>query len=280
MSIAEKLRKLLDIKGAIKEALFYVGQEVADKMEEWAQAIRNVCNVPFENLGYTEEQAKHCRWLIKKAIARGIAEKEFEEGVSNIQPSSSTPLIVPNTKLKTNRLGTLTGNLNILFLCTESMTATEFNLTSNRYANFTYIDINIPNCQRLLGFQDNRSLVYVKVDVSNILDISSFIATNIIGTSNNLRVVKIKGLGTQPESSEWGGLRYKKLVGIPFDDKEENLTTNARQDLVDTLLTNSFDRASVGYSVFTITLSKETFNLLTEDEITAITNKGYTLTVL
>jgi hypothetical protein len=279
MSIAEKLRKLLDIKAAIKEALFYVGQEVADKMEDWAMAIRNICNIPFENLGYTAEQAKHCRWLIKKAYARGIAEKELAEGVSNIYPQSSIPFIVPNTKLITGRVGSLTSNSNFAFLCTESLFATELNNVSNRYANFIYIDIKIPNCIKLLGFQDNQILVYVKVDVSNILDISNFLVTSTIGSSNNLRVVKIRGLGTQPESSEWNGLKHKKLVGIPLDDPEENLTTNARQDLLDSLITNSFDRATAGYSVFTITLSQATFNLLTEEEITAITNKGYTITV-
>lgn len=279
MSIAEKLRKLLNIKAAIKEALFFVGQEVADKMEDWSMAIREVCNVPFENLGYTEEQARHCRWLIKKAYTRGIAEKELAEGVTNVYPQADSPLIIPNTKLTTGRLGALTGSSNILFLCAESTLETEFIAIQNRFTNFTYIDIKIPNCKKLLGFQDNQSLVYVKVDVSNVLDISNFLITNAVGASNNLRVVKIRGLGTQPESSEWNGLKYKNYVGIPFKDTEENLTTNARQDLVDTLITNSFDRASAGYSVFTITLSQATFNVLTEEEITAITNKGYTITV-
>jgi hypothetical protein len=60
---------------------------------------------------------------------------------------------------------------------------------------------------------------------------------------------------------------------------DDIITVNARQDLVDSLITNSFDRATAGYSVFTITLSQETYNLLTEEEITAITNKGYTIVV-
>lgn len=274
MSIAEKLRKLLDIKGAIKEALFYVGQEVADKMEDWAQAIREVCNVPFENLGYTEEQARHCRWIIQNAYTNGIKQKE------NLSSIRFFPSFKPTNSKDYSSYKSQT---TIAFLVANSIERSYVDYLSSdfNFANFTYVDISFKDGYApsgALGFSNNQSLIYMKVDVSSFEDLSYFCRNNSIGKSNCVRVIKLQGLGTHPDSNSvnW---QHNIYLGIPFDTEEENLTTNARQDLVDSLLTNSFDRASAGYSVFTITLHQNTFDLLTEEEITAITAKGFTITV-
>lgn len=52
---------------------------------------------------------------------------------------------------------------------------------------------------------------------------------------------------------------------------------DARQSLIDTLITNSYDRASVGRASASISLSSTTKGLLTEEEIAAITAKGFTI---
>lgn len=59
-------------------------------------------------------------------------------------------------------------------------------------------------------------------------------------------------------------------------DTDEEKATNV-QSIVDTLLTNSFDRASAGYSTCTIKLSTATKALLTTEQLAAITAKGYTI---
>ena len=53
--------------------------------------------------------------------------------------------------------------------------------------------------------------------------------------------------------------------------------TDARQSLIDSLITYSFDRASAGYPTCTITLSDNTKALLTEDEKSQINAKGFTI---
>lgn len=52
---------------------------------------------------------------------------------------------------------------------------------------------------------------------------------------------------------------------------------DARQSLVDTLLTNSYDRAAAGLSAITVSLSSASRNALTNEEKAAITAKGITL---
>ena len=57
----------------------------------------------------------------------------------------------------------------------------------------------------------------------------------------------------------------------------DETTTDARQSLVDSLLTYSFDRATAGYSTCTITLDYACKKVLTADEKAQITSKGYTI---
>ena len=52
---------------------------------------------------------------------------------------------------------------------------------------------------------------------------------------------------------------------------------DARQSVIDSLITYSFDRATAGYPTCTITLSSNTKALLTEDEKAQITAKGFTI---
>lgn len=52
---------------------------------------------------------------------------------------------------------------------------------------------------------------------------------------------------------------------------------DARQSLIDTLITYSYDRSVGGYSTHTINLYKNTKALLTDEEIAQITAKGFTI---
>lgn len=284
-TIAENLNKLLNIKGAIKEALFYVGQEVADKMEDWAQAIRNICNVPFENLGWSEEESKMLNTTLKNMYLNGMYSKNILNGEVDSYPYLGIykfPCVSKLGDYKLDQYSELLNNshLSALFL-KITYPKSVLNNYNTKYNGAIYIDVNF--IQPVVfnnAFSNCASLVKLRMNVTNVTDFGDFINYNAIGTANSLRSLQLTGLGTQ-ESATGITLRYSASLGNPFNKTNYNdvLTTNARQDLVDSLLTNSFDRASAGYSVFTITLHQNTFNLLTEEEITAITNKGYTITI-
>jgi hypothetical protein len=197
MSIAENLSKLINIKGAIKEALFYVGQEVADKMEDWAMAIRNICNIPFENLGYTDEQTKHCRYIVKSAYEGGRELQKLNTGENSlfyIDNYNANSFFSPNLNLKLGPPYPYSYNI-FNFVIGTYPNITEINNSHGAYNNFYYIDINVPNCTVLNGFQDQSSLIYVKIDVTQIINMNSFLMTNNIGNANKLMVIRIKDLG-------------------------------------------------------------------------------------
>lgn len=86
-----------------------------------------------------------------------------------------------------------------------------------------------------------------------------------------LRKFAIKDLGHN-ENNQQLQMSYAKVWGVDSDD-----VPDARQSLVDSLITYSFDRAYAGYNVMNIRLSTNTKALLTESEIAQITAKGFTI---
>lgn len=86
-----------------------------------------------------------------------------------------------------------------------------------------------------------------------------------------LRYALIKDIGTCTDMTSVD-FSFWNAWGV-----EDETTTDARQSLVDSLLTYSFDRATAGYSTCTIILDYACKELLTSDEIAQITSKGYTI---
>lgn len=91
---------------------------------------------------------------------------------------------------------------------------------------------------------------------------------------NKLRYALLKDFGTGADCTSASFTNWPKW-GI--EDETVPLSTGAKQSLIDTLITYSYDRATAGYSTCTVTLHADTKALLTEDEIAQMTAKGYTL---
>ena len=94
-----------------------------------------------------------------------------------------------------------------------------------------------------------------------------------IGISNNksIRKAVFKDIGYQSDAVQFNTSKIDNW-GVNTDE-----IPDARQSLIDSLITYSFDRASTGYPTCTITLSTNTKALLTEDEKAQITAKGFTI---
>lgn len=86
----------------------------------------------------------------------------------------------------------------------------------------------------------------------------------------SLRFIRILNLGK-------GSCTSYSFSGCRNWGVNDSSNTDARQSLVDTLLTNSYDRTAAGLAAITVSLSSASRNALTNEEKAAITAKGITL---
>lgn len=95
----------------------------------------------------------------------------------------------------------------------------------------------------------------------------------IVGYSenNSIRKAVFKDIGYQSNAKQFN-TSYILNWGVNTDE-----IPDARQSLIDSLITYSFDRATAGYPTCTITLSSNTKALLTDDEKAQIAAKGFTI---
>lgn len=89
--------------------------------------------------------------------------------------------------------------------------------------------------------------------------------------NSSIRKAVFKDIGYQSTAVQFNTSTINNW-GVNNDEIQD-----ARQSLIDSLITYSFDRASAGYPTCTITLSDNTKALLTEDEKAQITAKGFTI---
>lgn len=91
------------------------------------------------------------------------------------------------------------------------------------------------------------------------------------GTISSIRKAVFKDIGYQSNAVQFN---TKNITNWGVNSDE---IPDARQSLIDSLITYSFDRATAGYPTCTITLASNTKALLTSDEISQINAKGFTL---
>lgn len=130
-------------------------------------------------------------------------------------------------------------------------------LNTPKVTNITYVFQNCPSIEKITSLD-------VRAVTSN-----SYI-TGFSGTIKPLKYMLLKNLG-QSIATSWG------LSSFPNWGVNDDKYPDAKQSLIDTLITYSYDRASAGMSTCTIKLDSNTKALLTEDEIAQITAKGFTI---
>ena len=116
--------------------------------------------------------------------------------------------------------------------------------------------------------QNCRALVKCCLDLSSVTYLY-----NIFYSCSALRYLLIKNVGRSSMTS-WN---LSGATNWGVEDETIPLSSGARQSLIDTLITYSYDRATAGMSACSITLSDTTMALLTDTEIAQITAKGFTL---
>lgn len=162
--------------------------------------------------------------------------------------------------------------------CTGLTTIPDLNLESATSLNSLFansskiVTIGKLNTPKLLSlnamFSGCNSLKKIEsIDIQSVNNTAS-----LAGYSNmpNLKYVVLKNLG-QSALSSWD---FSRLTNWGVND---DTYIDAKQSLLDTLITYSYDRVSAGKGACTVKLSSTTKALLTDDEITQIATKGYTI---
>ena len=91
------------------------------------------------------------------------------------------------------------------------------------------------------------------------------------GSNSSIRKAVFKDIGYQSTAVQFN-TSYINNWGVNEDE-----IPDARQSLIDSLITYSFDRLTAGYPTCTIKLSSTTKALLTDDEKAQITAKGFAI---
>lgn len=244
----------------------------------------------FDTIGYTPQNSPIAEWVAYSAEQK----RRFESGEITKFSNDINLVIAPMVDISSQ------SNLTRLYAY------------SKRLITIPLLDFtNAQNCSYM--FEECGSfLCFPNIDMSNVTDISgmfykcgmllylpSLDTRNVIAMNlpfnycsklKKIELLDLSSVTTFKVGSSLTALRYALIKNIG----KSSLTTydfsgatnwgvanddipDARQSLIDSLITYSYDRASNGMSTATIQLSSTTKALLTEEEIAQITNKGFTI---
>ena len=130
---------------------------------------------------------------------------------------------------------------------------------------------NIKYCEMIFNLPKVHNLIVVSgIDLTNCVAFKSLPLGQF-----SAPYIEIKNLGTMQTLGTNDANNDYRIDCRAKNWGDDLLANGAKQSLVDSLLTNSFDRAKAGYSYATIMLYRVQYNRLTADEVKAIQAKGY-----
>lgn len=117
--------------------------------------------------------------------------------------------------------------------------------------------------------------VLQRIDSIDMTNVATGVAAGTFNGAKALRHMEIIGLGTRETVTS------HVFTGATYWGVNSTAQPGAKQSLLDSLLTNSYDRATAGYATCTIKLSTNTwnqYNSFTAEDKQAIAGKGYSIT--
>lgn len=150
------------------------------------------------------------------------------------------------------------------YMFTKCQNLTSLDLSGWNTSNVTDMGLIFQDCKKLQSVNGSINVQSIKGTINN----SYFVG---YGSNSSLRKITLFNIGYNSNNTSCD-FAYIQNWGVNSDE-----VLDARQSLIDSLLTNSFDRATAGYSTCTIKLHANSKATLTEEEIAQITAKGYTI---
>lgn len=159
-----------------------------------------------------------------------------------------------------------TSNLQSLEYCFESCTRLKtLDLTGWDTSKVIGYNSFIEKCTNLEQIKGYLDIMSASDKFKNYYYLIGFIKLG------NLRQMTFKNIGYASNATTFD------MTSVTNWGVNSDTITEARQSLIDSLITYSFDRATAGYSSCTLKLAANTKAVLTEEEIAQITAKGYTI---
>ena len=155
---------------------------------------------------------------------------------------------------------------NMFYQCFKLTSLDVSSFDTSKVTDMGYMFYGCYTLQRIDGY----------LDWSKISSYPFSFLTSDVTNGYPLRYMTIKNLGKTGTTFNFNNANLQNW-GDETDTTTYPLSVGARQSLVDSLLTYSYDRAANGLSNATIQLHSKVKARLTADEITAIQNKGYTI---
>ena len=256
MSTATKLQKILDTKSSIKKALQDKGLTVDDVFSNYPDKVNSM--------------------IYKIQISSSNASDIIIQYPNNVDVLSCKELF-NNSKITEAPLfdtSNITDMSNMFYSCSKLTTVPLFN--TSKVTNMSYMffycnylttvplyDTSKVTTMSYMFYNCSKLTTISKLDMSSVTDFGSM-----FNDCSKLSTINILNLGKQ--QSVYSTLEANGTIWGQGSDE-------ALQSLKDSLITNSFDRKTAGYSTMTIYLSTATKALLTDAEKAQITAKGYTI---
>ena len=294
MSTADKLNALVQTKADIKQALIDKGQNPSDVFSTYADNIRAIdsglkVDIPK---GTSFGFSRFYNGLPDNIIAHINNPDNFylENNTGNILNSIYVYNQSQDIYLKPYDTYRFLWDANIGFTNTKSHYTITLDLTnhiggyvSSAFYSFNptagelvQLTIQLLNC----SFSTRYFETFYEIGGDNYVRIKGLDYSNVNTNSGNtvksnwINEIEVLNFGKHPDLTNCKDFQNAIRWGM---DGSSFPFKNGKQSLIDSLITNSFDRAAAGYSTCTIALGSYTKGVLTEEEIAQITAKGYTI---
>ena len=311
MSIADKLNTIYNCKQDIKQALSSKGVEVGDQLNTYAEKILEIKG--SSNIsGLSSDDSDNIITALGMVVANDFAQSQAIQDYINSYDYSSNPNFFCGSQSVFSNITVFPPNINfspLLPTCSirlqgmmtlqiiPSMDFSYLTKADYLFGGLTNLkcvgDIDLSgatSCRNLFDGGNNIvSIGNINTSSATVIDlpgqantvlqrIESFSVKQITGFrytySRSVRYMVVKDIGTNENCGAYN-FYYADNWGIPND-----AVPDARQSVIDSLLTYSFDRNAAGYEPVAINLFASHFStFFTDEEISQIKAKGYKIVV-
>ena len=262
--------------------------------------------IDFSQIGYSDELSAELNsvWNNDVAYSKTLYDAWNPSNTSAISLYNNDKKLIYAPNIDTSNVT----NMNGMFrACTSLTSVPSFNTSKVTSMTSMFVDCSSLTTVPLFDTSNVTDMGYMLQFCSSLTTVPSFNTSNVTNFQYMFRnctsLTTIEGIsfksfsastmnrdymfGSRPNSS----IRKAVFKDIGYQSTAVQFNTSiitnwgvnsdeiqdARQSLIDSLITYSFDRASAGYPTCTITLSTNTKALLTPEEIAQIEAKGFTL---